>query len=63
MKAYTTLDFRQDVLPPNDQVPEFVGLEQDIIDHLRKRMGSTRQPIAMGGMSIDDYPPSTEWAY
>jgi hypothetical protein len=58
MAGYTTLDFR--VLPQSDPTA-FTPLDEETVAFLRRRMGPTQQPIAVGGMDLAFYPDSEEW--
>ena len=63
MKAYTTLDFREAVMPPKDAVPAFVPLDDETVAYLRKRLGPTKRESYDSQLSLEDYPSSDSWTY
>lgn len=63
MKSYTTLDFREAVMPPKDAVPAFVPLDDETAAYLRKRLGPTKRESYDNPLSLNDYPSSGDWAF
>jgi hypothetical protein len=63
--AQTTLDFRDSILPHDDRVPEFVGLDlQEILTfHLNMVAGHARSLPRTNPMDLGSYPSSDEWTF